>query len=118
MAGAPVQVSVYRWAGAWGPFRIRVPCGECFLTGKVIEDVLANELDGVPVALAVHDWLSGWWKPLPRDLYEMLARVKPLIGASTPVTLPQVFLNGAYVGGAEELGEALNPARETLSGRA
>ncbi len=192
MAGPPVQASVYRWAGAWGPFQIRVRCGECFLTEKVIEDVLANELDGVPVALAVHDWLSAWWKPLlrggwhapivvvggriisqgqalnrgvfveavitaharatplqgshvfgrdgcrhcakarsllsaaaaeyryhdvvraPRDLYEMLARVKPLIGASTPVTLPQVFLNGAYVGGAEELGEALNPAREML----
>ena len=186
MSGSPVvQVTVYRWAGAWGPFRARVPCGECLLTEEVIEDVLSEELHDVPVALEVHDWLSVWWKPLlrggwhapivmvnrrvvsqgralnrgvlveavitahagatpldgshlfgragcrhceqaramlakaalkyeyhnvvraPRDLYEMLARVKPLIGASIPITLPQVFLGGAYVGGTEELRETL-----------
>ena len=181
-----VKVTVFRWAGAWGPFRVRVPCGECALTEEVVEDVLSKELHGVPVAFEIHDWLSVWWQPLlrggwhapivsvngrvvsqgralnrgvlveavitahagsttldgshvfgrsgcplceqarvmlaeaaleyeyhdvvcaPSDLYEMLTRVKPLIGASTPITLPQVFLSGAYVGGAQELQEKLN----------
>lgn len=39
----------------------------------------------------------------PRALYEMLARVKPIIGPKTPVTVPQIWLNGKYVGGASEL---------------
>jgi glutaredoxin len=44
----------------------------------------------------------------PRALYEMLARVKPIIGPKTPVTVPQIWLQGAYVGGAEELAEILH----------
>jgi len=31
------------------------------------------------------------------------AFVKPLIGARTPVTVPQIWLNGNYVGGADDL---------------
>ena len=44
----------------------------------------------------------------PRALYEMLARVKPIIGPKKPVTVPQIWLNGRYVGGADELSEILN----------
>ena len=39
----------------------------------------------------------------PRALYEMLARVKPIIGPKTPITVPQIWLDGNYVGGADEL---------------
>jgi glutaredoxin len=39
----------------------------------------------------------------PTALYEMLARVKPLIGAKTPVTVPQIWLDGHCVGGYESL---------------
>ncbi|ROR32396.1 glutaredoxin family protein [Inmirania thermothiophila] len=177
----PVRVMVYRWAGAWGPFRVRIPCGECALTQDVIRDTLAHELAGIPVAVEVRDWLSEWWRPLraggwhapivmvegrvvsqglalnrglftqavieahaartplegshlfgkagcphcerakamlaeagidyayhdvvrdPRALYEMLARVKPRIGPRTPVTVPQIWLDGAYVGTADAL---------------
>ena len=41
----------------------------------------------------------------PRDLYEMLARVKPIIGHKTPVTVPQIWIEGRYVGGADQLSE-------------
>ncbi len=44
----------------------------------------------------------------PASMYEMLVRVKPEIGEFTPVTTPQIWMNGAYVGGADELGELLN----------
>ena len=44
----------------------------------------------------------------PRALYEMLGRVKPLIGSKTPVTVPQIWLDGSYVGGADDLAERLD----------
>jgi glutaredoxin len=180
----PVRVTLYRWAGAWGPFKVSIPCGECALTRDVLADTFAHELAGIPVALEVLDWLSVWWKPLPkgwhapivmvegrlvsqghalnrgvlteavidaharrttvagnhvfgkatcphcvrakgyldeagidysyhdvvkepRALYEMLARVKPIVGPKTPITVPQIWLDGAYVGGADQLSEIL-----------
>ena len=39
----------------------------------------------------------------PSGLYAMLARVKPIIGPKTPVTVPQIWINGLYVGGADDL---------------
>jgi len=182
----PVVVTLYRWAGAWGPFKVTIPCGECSLTRDVIGDTMSHELAGIAVELQTHDWLSYWWQPLrkggwhapivmvegrvisqgaalnrglltqavieayaaksvvkgdlmfgkqscphcqrakgylekagidyqyfdvvsaPRALYEMLARVKPLIGAKIPVTVPQIWLDGQYVGGANELSEKLS----------
>ncbi|MCE2028012.1 glutaredoxin family protein [Sessilibacter corallicola] len=185
MSEQAVTITVFRWAGQWGPFKVNIPCGECSLTKDVIQDTIATELEGIPVELDMRDWLSEWWKPLlkggwhapivlvdgkivsqgralnrgllteavidayakrssitenvvfgkescphcvrakkylteanipfvyrdvvkePRALYEMLARVKPIIGPKTPVTVPQIWLDGEYVGGASELSEIL-----------
>ncbi len=181
----PVKVTLFRWAGAWGPFEVNIPCGECSLTLDVIQDTFDTELEGVPVELDVRDWLTEWWKPLfkggwhapivlvkgklisqgaalnrgilteaiidayakrseisgnivfgkatcphcvrakgyldeagidytyhdvvrdPRALYEMLARVKPIVGPKTPITVPQIWLDGRYVGGADQLSARL-----------
>ena len=177
----PVRVTVYKWAGAWGPFKVDIPCGECTLTLDILRDVMSKELGGVPIGFEVKDWLSHWWEPLPKGgwhapivmvdgrivsqgvalnrgvfteavidafarrtevrgtrifgkpgcphcvrakaaldgagmhyeyedvvaepaaLYEMLARVKPIVGPKTPVTLPQIWVDGGYVGGADAL---------------
>lgn len=177
----PVNITVFRWAGAWGPFKVKIPCGECALTKDIIQDCIDTDLAGIDVELDMRDWLTEWWKPLPkggwhapivlvngrivsqgaalnrgvltqsvieeavsdtpildnhvfgkatcphcvrakeyleqagvdyqyhdvvknpRALYEMLARVKPIIGPKTPVTVPQIWLDGNYVGGADEL---------------
>ena len=64
MSSNPVKVTLYRWAGAWGPFKVKVPCGECSLTLDVIGDTFEHELAGVPVELEVREWLSEWWRPL------------------------------------------------------
>ncbi|EGG98100.1 hypothetical protein imdm_662 [gamma proteobacterium IMCC2047] len=37
----------------------------------------------------------------------MLARVKPLTADKTPISVPQIWLDGRYVGGADQLGEQL-----------
>lgn len=178
-----VKITLYRWAGSWWIFRIKVPCGECSLTLDVIRDTLERELQGIPVELEIREWLSEWWRPLlrggwhapivlvesrvisqgsalnrglltqaviqqfaritpisgnhlfgkqscphcqrgkhyltdagieftyhdvvrdPHALYEMLARVKPIIGAKTPITVPQIWIDGDYVGGADRLSE-------------
>jgi glutaredoxin len=186
MPTPPVEIIFYRWPGAWGPFRIKIPCGECSLTKDVIRDTLHSELADIPVTLHLHDWLTEWWRPLrkggwhapivmvegsvisqgialnrgvlteaviehharrtpvsgnhlfgketcphchrarsylndsgmaftyhnvvkdPRSLYEMLARVKPLVGPKTPITVPQIWLDGHYIGGADQLSETLH----------
>ena len=182
----PVNVTLFRWAGAWGPFKVNIPCGECSLTKDVLEDTFAYELEGVPVAFVIRDWLSEWWRPLPkggwhapivmveskvvsqghalnrgllteavidahakrsavtgnhlfgkascphcvraksyldeagidyryhdvvkepRSLYEMIARVKPIVGPKTPITVPQIWIDGAYIGGADQLSNILS----------
>ena len=182
----PVNITVFRWAGEWGPFKVNIPCGECALTKDIIQDCIDTDLAGIDVELDMRDWLTEWWKPLPkggwhapivlvngriisqgaalnrgvltqsvieeatgnspvqgnhaygkatcphcvrakgyleqagvdyryhdvvkdpRALYEMLARVKPIIGPKTPVTVPQIWLDGRYVGGADELKRILD----------
>ena len=177
----PIEITVYRWAGKWGPFKVNIPCGECTLTGDIIQDALANELAGIPVTVQTLDWLSNWWRPLlkggwhapivlvdgaiiaqgatlnrgvlaervvkayvgrsdirgthiygkdrcahctrakelmsannidytyhdviknPRAVYEMVPRAKREIGEHTPVTTPQIWIDGEYVGGADAL---------------
>ena len=58
MTETAVQIQVFRWAGSWGSFSVKIPCGECALTTDIILDTLVNELEGVPVALNVREWLS------------------------------------------------------------
>ncbi|MEL6365810.1 MAG: glutaredoxin [Pseudomonadota bacterium] len=186
LRGVPVRLRLYKWAGKWGPFKVKIPCGECALTEDVIKDTLATELANARVDFTAKEWLTYWWEPLfagggwhapivlvenevisqgdalnrgvlaeqvirehvrrfdlegnhffgkdncthckrgkgylddagipytyhdvvknPGAMYEMLARVKPIIGEQTPVTTPQIWLEGDYVGGADELSEIL-----------
>ena len=182
----PVRITLFKWGGQWGPFKVNIPCGECSLTRDVIRDTMAVELAGIPVELDEREWLTEWWKPLPkggwhapivivegklvsqghalnrgllteaiidahakrsqmsgthvfgkescphckraqaymkeakvpfkyhdvvrepRGLYEMIARVKPIVGPKTPITVPQIWIDGEYVGGADQLAEMLS----------
>ncbi len=181
-----VKITLFKWAGSWGPFKIKIPCGECTITKDVIKDTLKSELAGVPVTFEIKDWLSVWWVPLakggwhapivtvdgsvvsqgvalnrglfteavikshckesaitgthlfgkegcphckrakelfqeagiehryhdiiknPRALYEMMARAKPLINSKSPITVPQIWINGEYIGGADSLRERID----------
>lgn len=188
-----IKITLYRWAGAWGPFKVKIPCGECALTKDIIQDTMQTELAGIPIELDIREWLSEWWKPLlkggwhapivmvedkvisqglalnrgllvqavigayarrseiqgnhifgkescphcqrakqymaeagiqytyhdviqdPSSLYEMLARVMPILGHKTPITVPQIFLDGQYIGGADQLGAYVQRRSETAA---
>jgi len=174
----PIKITLYRWAGSWGPFKVNIPCGECTLTKDILNDTFEHELADVPVELEIKDWLSHWWEPgawhapilvvegkvvsqgealnrgvlvqsviqswTKRDklkgnivygkatcpycvkakqlldnagieyryhdvvkesaaLYRMIPEVKAIIGEKTPVTVPQIWLDGQYVGGCDNL---------------
>ncbi len=177
----PITITLYRWAGHWGPFKVKIPCGECTLTKDILLNVFDTELFGVPVKIIEKDWLSCWWEPLrhgawhapivmvenqvisqgealnrgvliqaviahiakkepirgnviygkahcpfcveakqmldranipyqyhdvvtsSEHLYRMIPAVKAMIGNKTPVTVPQIWLEDEYVGGATEL---------------
>jgi glutaredoxin len=193
LVSRPLKITLFRWAGSWGPFSIKIPCGECSLTKDVILDTLKSELKGIPVELDIREWLTEWWRPLlsggwhapivmvdgkvisqgralnrgllteavvdahapssliegshvfgkegcphcmrakellekagiehsyhdvvknPAALYEMLARVKPLIGPKTPVTVPQIWLDASYVGGADQLVQYLQERKNSTN---
>ncbi|MEM7645649.1 MAG: glutaredoxin [Pseudomonadota bacterium] len=188
-----IKVQVYRWAGQFGPFKVKIPCGDCTLTKDIIKDTLETELAEIPTEVETKDWLSHWWEPLfkggihapivlvggkivsqgaalnrglltqaiieeyiktssiqgnvvfgketcpyckkakkmldeqgisyqyfdvvkePRALYEMIPRVKEIIGLKTPVTVPQIWMDGRYVGGADQLSEFLSSQEQRRS---
>jgi len=177
----PAKLTLYRWAGQWGPFKVKVPCGECALTKDVIMDVLENELANAVVDLEVKDWLSHVLEAFvrgarhapavllngkvisqgvalnrgllaesvmaahvaqfpvsgthvfgkencgycsnakvsldaagvpyvyhdvvrnPGAMYEMISRVKAIVGPKIPITTPQIWIDGKYIGGYDAL---------------
>ncbi len=76
MKPAAVRIILHRRGGAFGPFRIKVPCGERALTRDLIEDRLADERAETSLALETHDWFS-------------------LVGPSTPITTSPSRTGGA-----------------------
>ena len=58
--GDSIKVTLFKWAGAWGPFKVNISCGECSLTKDVIRDTFETELAGVDVELDEREWLSEW----------------------------------------------------------
>ena len=186
-----IRLTLYRWAGEWGGFKVKIPCGECTITKDIIQDVLENELKELDVEIEIKDWLSHRWEPVLKggyhapivmvegkvvsqgealnrgilikslireavkneniegnvffgketcpcclkakalmkghgidytyknvikdsaSLHRMIPQVKKIIGKKTPVTLPQIWLEGKYIGGYEELEKHLKKQNKT-----
>jgi glutaredoxin len=62
-----------------------------------------NELDKAGIDYIYHDVVKD-----SQAMYEMLDRVKPLIGPKTPITVPQIWIEGLYVGGADSVSKLLH----------
>lgn len=61
-----ISIVQYKWAGSWGPFRIKIPCGECAVTQNIIEDVIKNTFVDYQdiISFEVKDWLPNWWRTI------------------------------------------------------
>jgi glutaredoxin len=59
-------------------------------------------LDEAGIDYAYHDVVRN-----PRALYEMLTRVKPIVGPKPPITVPRLWLDGRYFSGADQLSTLL-----------
>ena len=73
-------------------------CGHCERAKEM--------LDRAGITYSYHDVIKN-----PRAVYEMVPRAKREIGEKTPVTTPQIWLDGKYVGGADGLEMHLAAAR-------
>jgi glutaredoxin len=63
-----IRIVQYKWAGKWGPFKIKIPCGECAVTQNIIEDVMNTDFENHKDTLSfeVKEWLPHWWRLLLR----------------------------------------------------
>lgn len=59
-------IKQYKWAGSWGPFTIKVPCGECSVSENIVQDVIDSEFSGEDILFEVLEWLPNWWRVIWR----------------------------------------------------
>ncbi len=64
-----VSVTQFRWAGKFGPFRIKSTCDECELTTGILQDIMADELKGKNVTFEVKPWLDNLFYCLRRGTW-------------------------------------------------
>jgi len=59
-----IKITQYKWEGSWGPFKIKIPCGECNVSEGVIRDVLENDFKDYKdqIYFESKPWLDNWWK--------------------------------------------------------
>jgi len=55
-----VLIEQYKWAGKWGPFKVKVRCGECDLTTSILKSLMQKEFKGKKVQLEIKPWLDNW----------------------------------------------------------
>ena len=55
-------ITMYKWAGSWGPFRIKSACKECDISQAVLDRLVAEDKDCVEVEYK--DWLPNWYSLL------------------------------------------------------
>jgi hypothetical protein len=69
MASSKVLITQYKWAGSWGPFKVKVKCNECDLTTAILRALLKKEFKKKPVELVIKPWLDNWYKIIWRGAW-------------------------------------------------
>jgi len=60
MAKKQILIEQFKWAGKWGPFKVKVRCGECDLTTSIIKSLMQKEFKGKQVKFVIKPWLDNW----------------------------------------------------------
>ena len=61
---AKVLITQYKWAGNWGPFKIKSHCSDCDTTTAMLKSMMGKEFKGKPVTFEIKPWLNSWLKVL------------------------------------------------------
>lgn len=59
-----LNIKQYKWAGKWGPFTIKIPCGECSANEDIIKDTIEKDFAREAISFQVLPWLNNWWSIL------------------------------------------------------
>ena len=57
-----INIVQYKWEGKWGPFKVKVRCGECDLSSTILKSMIKKEFKGKDVKLTILPWLDNWYK--------------------------------------------------------
>ena len=65
----PVNITQFKWAGRFGPVRIKTQCDQCDFTTSILQDMMGNEFKGKPVRFEVKPWLDNLFYCLGRGTW-------------------------------------------------
>lgn len=65
----PVVITQFKWAGDWGPFRIKSNCDECDTITNTIKKMMGEEFKGKNVVFEVKPWLNNIFYCLTRGVW-------------------------------------------------
>ena len=54
-------ITQFKWAGKFGPFRIKTDCDQCDLTTTILKDMMENEFAGEDIRFEVKPWLDNFF---------------------------------------------------------
>ena len=64
-----VVITQFKWAGSWGPFKIKSQCEECDLTTHNLRNLVEKEFKGKNVIFEIKPWLDNAWYCLKRGAW-------------------------------------------------
>ncbi|MBF0385470.1 MAG: hypothetical protein HQL27_06320 [Candidatus Omnitrophica bacterium] len=64
-----VLITQYKWAGSWGPIKIKSHCDECDLTTHNLRALVEKEFKGKNVIFEIKPWLDNGWYCLARGAW-------------------------------------------------
>jgi predicted methyltransferase len=56
-----VTITQFKWAGKFGPFKIKTECKECELTTAILKNMMSKEFKGKDVKFEIKPWLDNFF---------------------------------------------------------
>lgn len=55
-----VNITQFRWAGKWGPFKVKSECEECEITTQFLKFIMESDFKDKDVSFELKPWLDNW----------------------------------------------------------